>query len=72
MKLIESRSVVAISYPVWLLVCSLKLVYERKANYVPTEHETIFRSHARLVTLAETYFPQCIFGRLVLNLLKGS
>jgi len=49
----------------------MPLVYERKVNYVPTELQTNLRSHARLVTSAEKSFPQCMFGRLVLNLLKS-
>jgi len=45
-------------------------VCQRKVNYVPTNLQTKFRSHARLATSIEKTFPQFTFGRLVLNLLK--
>jgi len=87
MEIIKSRHIVVISYSSWLLIRSQKLVasnplhevvyerkaliYERKANHVPASQQTNFRSHARLATSTEKFFPQCMFGRLVLNQLKS-
>jgi len=46
------------------------LVFKRIGNRLSTEQQTIFRSHAWIITSMENTFPKNVIERLVLSLLQ--